>query len=51
MRAVGKIRMKFTGRGTVKNPDGTERKIVLQGEQLVTEKEARKYGYHPGERS
>ena len=42
-----KIKMKFTGRGTVKNPDGTKKDFTMTGEKLVTEEEAKRHGYDP----
>lgn len=51
MQNTVKIRAKLTGRGTVRNPDGTTKQIVITGEKLMTEQEARKHGYNPERRS
>lgn len=46
-----KIRVHFKAQGTVKNPDGSTRNIELHGSKVVSEKEAKHYGYHPGDGS
>lgn len=47
MEVKPKIKVKFTARMSIRNPDGTTREATLRGEKLVTEEEAKRYGYNP----
>lgn len=50
MEIAKTIRAKFEGTGVVKHRDGSEKRIRVSAEKLMTPEEAEKHGYHPSKR-
>jgi hypothetical protein len=42
------LKMRMTARGTVRNPDGTTKEIILKAERPLTEQEEIEHGNHTG---
>lgn len=47
MTSNKKVKMRFNATMTIRNPGQKPKTVPISGEKVMTESEAKRYGYHP----